>query len=76
MKKLLFILISAMLVVLTGCETTVVQYGVVEEISDAGMYGYKYKVVVKNIRKEGIHTDSYTLYTDNNYHVGDTVKIN
>ena len=76
MKKLLFILISAMLVVLTGCETTVVQYGVVQEISDAGMYGYKYKVVVKNIRKEGIHRDDYILYSDRNYHVGDTVKIN
>ena len=76
MKKLLFILISAMLVVLAGCETTVVQYGVVKEISDASMYGYKYKVVVKNIRKKGIHTDDYILYTDRNYHVGDTVKIN
>ena len=65
-----------MLVVLTGCERTVVQCGVVKEISDAGLYGYKYKVVVKNIRKEGIHTDDYILYSDRNYHIGDTVRIN
>ena len=75
MKKLI-ILITAVL--LAGCEydtQMTMQEGVVQKVAIAKEHGYKYRVEVKNINASGIGYTGYTLWTDYNYRVGDTIVI-
>jgi hypothetical protein len=75
MKKLM--LFATVIILFASCEepTTALQYGVVEKNELCDSYGYKYKVTVKNIAKQGINNNHYILLTNENYHIGDTIKI-
>lgn len=76
MKKLLFVLFT-MAVLFVSCEPDriTMQKGVVVKSEVNESYGYKYCVKVNNISKKGLCTGYYILYTDENYRVGDTIKI-
>lgn len=76
MKKLLFVLF-AMAVLFISCEPDrmAMQKGVVVKSEVNESYGYKYCVRVRNISKKGLYIGYYILYTDENYRVGDTIKI-
>ena len=74
MKKLLALI--ALIVLLTACEEeTVFQTGIVIKTETNSSYGYKYRVVVHNVSHKGIKTSWYTLLTNENYRVGDTITI-
>ena len=74
MKKLL--LLIALIVLLTACEKeTVFQKGIVIKSETNDTHGYKYRVTVKNIANKGSNLWRYTLLTDENYRVGDTIII-
>ena len=73
MKKLLSLI--TVFVLLTGCQESVMQKGVVRKVEAEKRYGYKYEVTVDNIQQAGIGGSSYILWTDHNYRVGDTIII-
>ena len=74
MKKLLALI--ALIVLLTACEEeTVFQTGIVIKTEANDTYGYKYRVEVLNIGHKGITPSWYTLLTNENYHIGDTITI-
>lgn len=74
MKKLLTLI--ALIVLLTACEEeTVFQTGIVIKTEMNISYGYKYRVEVKNVAHKGIQPSWYTLLTNENYRVGDTITI-
>jgi hypothetical protein len=75
MKKILALF--ALCVLLTACgKSLVFQSGVVTKSENNDTYGYKYRVEVENIAKKGgMHYGSYVLLTNENYRVGDTIRI-
>ena len=74
MKKLLALV--ALIVLLTACEKeTVFQKGIVFKSETNSTYGYKYRVSVHNVAHKGIKPSWYTLLTNENYGVGDTITI-
>ena len=74
MKKLLALI--ALIVLLTACEKeTVFQKGIVIKSESNDTYGYKYRVEVHNVAHKGIKPSWYTLLTNENYRVGDTIRI-
>ena len=73
MKKLCIII--AAIALLTSCQEPVMQKGVVRKVEAEKRYGYKYEVTVDNIQQAGIGGNSYILWTDHNYRVGDTITI-
>ena len=72
MKKLCVI---AAIALLTGCQESVMQKGVVRRVEADKSFGYKYTVTVDNIQQAGIGGSCYILHTDYNYRVGDTITI-
>ena len=74
MKKLLALV--ALIVLLTACEKeTVFQKGIVFKSETNSTYGYKYRVEVLNIGHKGFTSSWYTLLTNENYRIGDTITI-
>ena len=73
MKKILSLI--TVFVLLTGCQESVMQKGVVRKVEAEKRYGYKYTVTVDNIQQAGIGGSCYILHTDYNYRVGDTITI-
>ena len=74
MKKLLALI--ALIVLLTACEKeTVFQKGIVVKTEANDTYGYKYRVEVINVTPKGFKPSRYKLLTNENYRVGDTIKI-
>lgn len=74
MKKLLTLI--ALIVLLTACEKeTIFQKGIVVKSETNNTYGYKYRVEVLNIGYKGITPSWYTLLTNENYRIGDSITI-
>ena len=73
MKKLLVLFTGLLL--FASCTEIAMQNGVVVKVETTDTYGYKYRVEVKSIAKEGTYLGKYVLLTDNNYLVGDTLCI-
>ena len=74
MKKLLTLV--ALIVFLTACEQErVFQKGIVIKTEANSSYGYKYRVAVHNVAHKGVTPSWYTLLTNENYRVGDTITI-
>ena len=74
MKKLLALI--ALIVLLAACEKeTIFQKGIVVTTEANDTYGYKYRVSVINFTHKGVKPSWYTLLTNENYRVGDTITI-
>ncbi len=73
MKKILALF--ALCVLFVSCESTTFQIGVVTKSETNGTHGYKFRVKVKNVSKNGVYGGTYVLLTNENYSVGDTITI-
>ena len=73
MKKLM-LFISGLLLVSCSDEVAM-QDGVVNKVETNDTHGYKYRVEVKHVARKGIATGKYVLLTNENYKVGDTIRI-
>ena len=73
MKKLI-LFISGLLLVSCSDEVAM-QDGVVNKVETNDTHGYKYRVEIKHVARKGIATGKYVLLTDENYKVGDTIRI-
>lgn len=73
MKKIMILITAVSLI--SGCQESVMQKGVVRKVEAEKRYGYMYRVIVDNIQQAGIGGSSYELWTDYNYRVGDTITI-
>jgi len=73
MKKLI-LFISGLLLVSCSDEVAM-QDGVVNKVETNDTHRYKYRVEVKHVARKGIATGKYVLLTDENYKVGDTIRI-
>ena len=74
MKKILALF--ALIVLPTACRNEITfQKGIVIKSETNDTYGYKYRVEVCNVAHKGLTQSWYTLLTNENYRVGDTITI-
>ena len=75
MKKLMLFISGLLLVSCNYSDEVAMQDRVVNKVETNDTHGYKYRVEVKHVARKGIATGKYVLLTDENYKVGDTIRI-
>ena len=74
MKKKLTLF--ALIVLISACRNKITfQKGIVVKSETNDTHGYKYRVKISNVSHKGFTHSRYTLLTNENYRVGDTITI-